>query len=475
MKFSYEGHKMRTKVVEKLFALATLFVAGMCVAQEMLPAETRSAIDKGVEEALAKSGVPSASIAIVKDGKLAYAKAYGIADLSTKKPATTDMRYSVGSISKQFTAAAVMMLVEEGKLSLDDKVGKFFPKLTRANEITLRQLLTMTSGYQDYWPQDYLMPEMMQPTTAQHILDKWAGKPLDFEPGTKYQYSNTNYVIAGLIVEKASGMPIFDLLQKRVFTPLKMTSVMDIDKGRLTESDPVGYERYALGPSRPAHKEGVGWIFAAGELAMTPTDLAKWNISFMNRTLLKPESYRAMQTTVLLKNGFAPGYGLGLDVGMNQGRFFVAHTGEVMGFVASNRVWPDEKVSVVVLTNQMTSGAGQIEDCIRDVLFPPLDETARSSEGKVRKSFMELQQGRIDRAQFTDNANAYFSDVALKDFANSLRPLGGPTEMNPGPRRMRGGFIIQSYRPTVGGKRLRISVFETTEGKFEQFLVEPAD
>ncbi len=465
-----------TKATTRLWLLLTLTLCAAGTAQEStLPPETRAAIDKAAEEVLAKSGVPSASIAVVKDGKLAYVKAYGVADVDKKRPATPEMRYSIGSISKQFTAAAVMMLVEEGKLSLDDKVAKWFPKLTRANEVSIRQLLSMTSGYQDYWPQDYLMPEMMQPTTAQHILDKWAGKALDFDPGTKYQYSNTNYVIAGLIIEKVSGMPMFDFLQKRIFAPLKMTSVMDIDRNRLTESDPVGYERYALGPARPAHKEGVGWIFAAGELAMTPTDLAKWNISFMDRTLLKPASYKAMQTTAVLENGSSPGYGLGLAVGMNQGRFFASHTGEVMGFVASNTMWVEDKASVVVLTNQMTSGASDLDGRISGILFPPMDATARSSEGKVRKALMELQQGRIDRAQFTENANAYFSEAVLKDFANSLGPLGEPKDMNPGPRRMRGGFIIQSYRPVVGGKRLRISVFETTDGKFEQFLVEPAD
>jgi D-alanyl-D-alanine carboxypeptidase len=282
-------------------------------------------------------------------------------------------------------------------------------------------------------------------------------------------------VIAGLIIEKVSGVPLFTFLQKRIFAPLGLKSVLDIDAGRLTQSDPVGYERHALAPSRPALKEGAGWIFAAGELAMTAADLARWDISFIERKVLKPASYQQMQTTVLLKNGASSGYGLGLSIGSNQGRFFVAHTGEVMGFVASNEVYPEDRAAVVVLTNQMTSGASDISDRIVRLLFPPLDANARSSEEKVRKAFIALQQGQIDRGMFTDNANAYFNDVTLKDFATSLGPLGAPTDMNPGARRLRGGFIIQSYRPTVGGRRLRISVFETPEGKFEQFLVEPAD
>jgi D-alanyl-D-alanine carboxypeptidase len=453
--------------------LLTLACAGS--AQEgLLPPELRTGIDKAVEETMAKAGLPSASIAVVKDGKLAYAKAYGLANVEAKTPATTEMRYAIGSISKQFTAAAMVMLAEEGKLSLDDKVSKYLPRLTRSKDITLRHLLTMTSGYQDYWPQDYLMPEMRQAVNVNQILAKWAAKPLDFEPGTKYQYSNTNYVIAGMIIEKVSETPYFEFLQKHIFTPLNMKSVVDINQGRLAETDPTGYERFALGPPRPATKEGAGWLFAAGGLAMTPSDLAKWNISYIQRRLMKLSSYKKMQTVMLTENGASTGYALGLSIGTTQGRLTVSHTGEVMGFVASNTIYPDDQIAVTVLTNQMTSGASAIDSRVSALLFPP-DPAMRSSEDKVRRAFMGLQRGEIDRALFTENANDYFNATALKDFAVTLGPLGEPQEMNPGVRRLRGGFIIQSYRPVVGGRSLRISVFETKEGRFEQFLVEPAD
>ena len=161
---------------------------------------------------LATTGVPSASIAVVKDGKIAYLRAYGDAKLEPRVAATPQMRYSVGSISKQFTATAILMLSEEGRLSLDDPVSRWVPGLTRGHEVTVRQLLSHTAGYQDYWPQDYVFPLMLQPISAQGILDRWARKPLDFEPGTKYQYSNTGFVVAGLIIEKASGQPMVQLL-----------------------------------------------------------------------------------------------------------------------------------------------------------------------------------------------------------------------------------------------------------------------
>jgi len=198
-------------------------------AQTQLSPELQGKIDKLATDALARSGVPSASVAVVKDGRIAYLKAYGDAKVEPKTLATPEMRYSIGSISKQFTAAAVLLLQEQRKLTLDDKVAKYIPDLTRANEVTIRQLLSHTSGYQDYWPQDYVMPMMLQPVTPQKILEMFAHKDLDFDPGTKWQYSNTNYVIAGVIVEKVSGMPLLEFLQKNVFTPLGMKSVANTD------------------------------------------------------------------------------------------------------------------------------------------------------------------------------------------------------------------------------------------------------
>src|SRR5438067_4997461 len=209
--------------------------------QTTLTTDLTDKIDKVAADALIRSGVPRASIAVVKDGQIVYVRAYGDARLEPKTPATAEMRYSIGSISKQFTATAILLLQEQGKLSLDDKVAKFIPDLTRANEVTIRQLLSHTSGYQDYWPQDYVMPMMLQPVTAEKIMDTWAKKPLDFDPGTRWQYSNTNYVIAGAIVEKVSGKPFFQFLRDRIFAPLAMASVANIDQQKLSEPDPAGY------------------------------------------------------------------------------------------------------------------------------------------------------------------------------------------------------------------------------------------
>jgi len=427
------------------------------------------AIDKAITEILAKTGAPSASIAVVRDGKLAFTRAYGLAKLEPRTPATPQMRYSVGSISKQFTAAAVLMLAEEGRLSLDDKVVRWLPELTRAKDVSIRQLLSMTSGYQDFWPQDYVMPGMLAPVSAQRIADEWARKPLDFEPGTKYQYSNTNYTIAGMIVERVAGMPLIDFLRKRIFTPLQMTSVVDVDAAPLPPADPDRYLRYALGPPRPAPKEGKGWLFAAGELAMTAEDLAKWDVSLMNESVLQPASYRALEHEVLLANGAGTHYGLGVSVNMVNGRRVISHNGEVSGFTARNSVYPDQRVAIVVLTNlDATNATDQIADKLAASVFAASNEAATA---QARAIFAGLQRGQIDRSLFTTNANAYFSDQALRDFAASLGPLGTPQDFTLTREALRGGMTLRSYEVKFAKKTLRAWSFTMPDGKLEQFMV----
>ena len=256
------------------FAISPLALGAQTV--DSIDPALRSRIDRIAAQVLEQTGVPSASVAIVQHGKLVYTHAYGKARLDPVMPATPEMRYSIGSISKQFTAAAILLLQEEGKLSLDDAVGKYVPGLTRGSEVTIRQILSHTSGYQDYWPEDYVMTPMLHPESAQQILDTWAKKPLDFEPGTQWQYSNTNFVIAGRIVENLAHQSLMDFLVDRIFRPLGMKSVWNSDEAKLTAADATAYYRHALGPLRVAPKEGRGWMFAAGELAMTAHDLALW-------------------------------------------------------------------------------------------------------------------------------------------------------------------------------------------------------
>jgi D-alanyl-D-alanine carboxypeptidase len=370
----------------------------------------------------------------------------------------------------------MLLLAEEGRLSLDDKAVRWLPELTRANDVTIRHLLSMTSGYPDFWPQDYVMPGMLQNATPQQIANSWAKGPLSFEPGSKWQYSNTNYVIAGMIIERVAGMSVLEFLQRRIFTPLGMTSVTDTDVAALPDSDPMRYTRFGLAPPRPAPKEGRGWMFAAGELAMTAADLAKWNVAMIHRTAMRPASYTELVRETLLTSGAGARYGLGVSVNTVDGRRVVSHGGEVSGFTANNTVYPDDGVAITVLTNlDATAASGDLASRIAKIVFSSSDPATPQSTERARKIFEGLQQGRIDRTLFTSNANAYFSDVALADLASSLKPLGKPQEFTQLRQSLRGGMTARSYEVKFASRKLRVSTFETPDGKLEQYIVAPAE
>jgi D-alanyl-D-alanine carboxypeptidase len=432
-----------------------------------------SNVDSIANSVLRATGVPSASVAVVQHGRIIFAKAYGSARLEPQLAATPSMRYAIGSISKQFTAAAMLLLQQEGKLRIDDPVGKYVPGLSRGNEVTIRQILSHTSGYQDFWPQDYLMEPMRQNAAAQSIMDRWAKQPLDFEPGTRWQYSNTGFVLAAMIVEKASGMPFFQFVQTRLLNPLGLTSARDFDANPRAV-DATGYIRYALGPLHPAPDAGRGWMYGAGMLAMTPTDLAKWDISLINRSVLAPASYAEMFRETTLKNGAPSGYGLGVFTQMSGGHFLVEHNGEVSGFTAENYVYPEDSAAIVVMTNQdAVSAGGTIASQISRLLFTVEDALAANRTAQARTIFEGLQKGTVDRSLFTSNANGYFSDVALKDFASSLAPLGAPISFVQTSTSKRGGMTLRSYRATFTGRALRVWTFETADGKLEQYQIAP--
>jgi D-alanyl-D-alanine carboxypeptidase len=423
---------------------------------------------------LKQIGAPSVSVAVIRDGRLAFVKAFGKASLNPDREATIDTRYAVGSISKQFTAAAVLLLEEQGKLSLDDKVAKFFPTLTRAGEVTIRELLSHTSGYEDYAPQDYLIPEWTRPTTPEALLDRWARKPLNFEPGTKWQYSNTNYVLAAEIVEKASGQPLMAFLEEKIFRPLGMSTAVDWSTVQPDASYAGTYTRYAGGPPRPVGREAAGWYLGAAQLAMTPSDLAKWDIAFLRKQILSPHSYDEFTREVRLANGDATHYALGLSLGeFNRTIPTVSHTGEVSGFLASNTVYPTRNAAIVVLTNEDgVNLMGPVASQIANALFLPEERPAVARDTAQARAILDgLTHGRIDRSLFTADANSYFTEEALRDFKNSLKPLGKLKSVTRTSESLRGGMTHRGYSAEFRKKTVSLNVYVMPNGKYEQFLV----
>jgi len=421
---------------------------------------------------LKKSGAPSVSVAVVKDGKLAFARAFGMADIAKNRASDTSVRYAVGSISKQFTAAVILLLQEQGKLSLDDRVSKYFPDLTRAGEITIRELLSHTSGYEDFAPQDYTIPEWLKPTTPQATIDHWAKKPLDFDPGTRWQYSNTGYVLAGAIAEKAAGESLLAMLQRFIFTPLQMQSAGDCLP--VQPNDAIAYTRFATGQPRPSQREATGWYFAAGELCMTPSDLAKWDIAFLQKKILSARSYEEFTREMTLKDGDRTHYALGLSLREVSGIPALSHGGEVSGFISQNMILPTRNGAVVVLSNQDGMNLVQpLAEQITRMEFVPAQEVQGDPQiAKVKAIVEGLQKGQIDRARLTSNCSFYFTDIALKDIRDSLEPLGALKSVIVAGQTLRGGMTFRAYRVDFEKKTLTVSTYWMPDGKIEQFMVD---
>ena len=480
--------------MRRLFLLVCIAM-GLCSplrAQSFTAAEIAQ-VDRIAAEALADSGVPSVSIAVVRNGQIAFARAYGRRSLTDDALASPDTRYLIGSISKQFTAGAVLILAQDGRLSLDDKLGRFLPETTAADRITLRQALSHTAGYRSYFTLDTTPLEGRSPVAPREIAERWGRAPLDFQPGEHWDYSSTGYTLAGLVVEQVAGEALADVLRQRVFAPLGMTSADDVDRRGLTTTDAQGYSRYALGPPRPARPIGVGWLFAAGGLAMTATDLARWDIAAINHQLIGPASWADQQTEVKLTDGSASGYGLGAYVDQIRGVRRLHHDGSIDGFGAENRIYPDARAAVVVLTNAdfasiQFSLADQLEAMVIEPEAPgtraeaaprrpspPAPDPVGVEELVIAKALYEqVRTGSLDRTRITPDVSDYFSATVSADYRASLSTLGDPASFIQVRRDLIGGYRASLYELTWPDRKLIAILRLDQEGKVASFVIFPA-
>ena len=426
-------------------------------ADAALDASLGGRIDPLARHWLTKTGAPSVSLAVVRNGVLVYAAAYG--------KATTVTRYAVDSLTKEFTAAAILLCAERGALSLDDPLGRWLTDVGAASQVTLREMLSHTSGLRDYWPQDFVTPEMTRPVTPDDFAREWVKRPLDFEPGTDWQYSNTNYVMAARVLERACGEPYFEFLRRHLFLPLSMNRVTQRGDP-VTNDEAAGYTRAGLGPRRAAPLENADWLFGAAGLVMRPTDVALWDISLIGRSLLQPGSYDAEFRPTLLDDGRDTGYGLGLEVGRWRDRLRLGHTGSGSGFLSENRVWPGERAAIVVLTNNDWAAPSALLDEIAFLILPP-----SAAEARARAIFAALQTGVVDRNEFTAIGNAQLSARVLEDLHSSLRTLGPAVDIELEHVSQRGGMITRRWAIHCADAELEAVERGYPDGKLDQFTV----
>lgn len=431
----------------------------------------RNQFDQAIQRCLQADGTPSASVAIVVDNNLAYAKAFGDAVLKPPLPASTATRYQLASISKTFTAQAVLLLVADGKLSLNDSVSRWFPDLTGASQITVRQLLNHTSGYPDHYPESYPAGPRGAATSPDHIISEWGHHPLLFPPGTQFHYSNLEYEIAGRIVEKVSGEPLFQFMQEHIFGPLQMTSTMDLNTIPSGSSAlATGYVQNALAPLQPAPYEGPGWSFGSGQVVSTATDVARWDAAFLEHRVLPEREATDEVTMARLANGSTYPSALGLFVSREDSPLRYYHTGEGLGFEAINLIYPETHMAFVVLTNTNVKPTYlKIANQLTYLLVPP-----NKDEQFARNVFTALQHGQPDRSAFSDNLNRHMSAALLSEYRASLGSLGPVQSFTVASARKMDNLETRDYDVTAGGHALKFHLLLLPNGRLEDATISDA-
>jgi D-alanyl-D-alanine carboxypeptidase len=335
-------------------ALVDLVLAGHALAAQRPPADTVPArIDSLVNDFMARSHTPAVSVAVVRGPDTLVMKGYGEASVELHRPATASTVYRVGSITKQFTAAEIMRLAERGKLSIDDQVTKYLPDApVHGRATTIRQLLNQTSGVHEYMTEPAWRANWTQPLSPQQVVAFVKHDSLDFEPGKAWEYSNTNYVLLGMIIEKVSGEAYASYLHHDLFQPL------DLAQTSYCPSRPTGptfAEGYAanVGSAGAKPTEFLDLTsYGAGSLCSTARDLLKWQRALAGGSVVNAKSYSLMTTPDTLDNGKRLTYGFGLDVGSLGPHLQIGHGGATNGFVSVIDYYPADGLNVIVLTNE---------------------------------------------------------------------------------------------------------------------------
>lgn len=478
---------MRKRLFFLLLVIATtsLSVGNAAVKpNEKLDAASASRVDQIVKAVMAEAKTPGVSLAVVRNRSIVYAKGYGVRDLGSGAPVEADTVFRFGSITKQLVAAAALSLAEQDRLSLSDPLSKWLPRLPHGQEIRLDDLLVQTSGYRDYYPLDYVDLEMSQRRTIDQIIAEYARFPLTAPPRTRWEYSNTNYTIAGKIIEKASGVSLQAVLQQRVFNPAGMRDTFFDEPPRSMSNRATGYNSYFTEPQHYDVPEAPFWLNSAAAVAGTASDLARFDIALLDDRILRPASLQQMTTSRVLPNGTDTQYGLGLEVGTINGHRDVEHGGNVIGFASSNRIALDDGVAVVVLTNSYEAPASLLSARVLKALLPVASPQPLASTGSapptptyapetklVRDWLGWLKSGTAPRGQMTPDFAHLMDPTNTRRAQSALTALGPVASIDVRFVGPRGGLraIVASVAFAAGSHS--VVVFQAPDGKIAEVFV----
>jgi CubicO group peptidase (beta-lactamase class C family) len=355
-------------------ALAWMLAAGAATAiaaqtPHTLPDSTIAAIDR-LYAPMAHSGSPGCTVGVYQNGEVVFARGYGYADLINDVPITPSTRFTVGSVSKQFTAASIALLVQARRLSLNDDVRKYIPELqTYSTPVTIANLVHHTSGVRDFWelvdlagmrPDDgYTSDDMLN--LAQHQ------KGLNFTPGSEYRYSNTGYLLLGIVVKRVTGQSLRQFADSAIFKPLGMTNTLFLDD----HNEIVPHRASAYQPDHGGYRIDV-WnndIVGQGGVVTTIGDLQKWDENFYSSRVGGPDFVKLIQSTVPLTSGKPNNYAFGLEIGDYRGAHLISHTGSTGGYRAAIFRIPDSHTSVAMLCNMTTANTTALSRSMLDAVL----------------------------------------------------------------------------------------------------------
>ena len=389
--------------------LSSLCLASLLLVQLPVSAAHAAPSPNAVEQALAaridatvaryyKADGPGATLIVVKDGKTVLRKAYGMADVAAKVPMRPDATLRLGSLTKQFTAVAIMMLVDEGKLATTDPIARFLPDYpTQGRLITVEHLLTHTSGIVSYTGKPDFLSLAQHDMTVPQMIDYFKNDPVEFAPGTRYAYNNSGYFLLGAIIEKLSGQSYAKFVEQRIFVPLGMEHTAYEGHERALTLRALGHEKTDKG-YRPGQPLSMSQPFAAGALVSTVDDLARWDAAITAGELLKPASWKQVFTAYRLADGKSTSYGYGWDVGSLRGVPSVAHGGNINGFATYAVRIPQEKVYVALLTNS------------EDGMAAPSTVASQAAAVAIGKPFPDFKAIPITRAALDAVTGTYKID-----------------------------------------------------------------
>ena len=446
------------------------------------PADESAKVDAYVRGEMQREQIPGLALGVYRDGKIVKAEGYGIANLEWDVPVKADTIFQSGSVGKQFAATAVMMLVEEGKVGLDDPVQKYFPDAPETwKDIKIRNLLSHTSGLGEYESGPRTKPDgpfyLRLDMTEDDLYKRIAAMPMDFKPGEDWSYRNTNYVLLGIMIHRVTGKFYGDYLQERIFQPLGMTSTRIISDRDIIPHRAAGYE---LVKGELKNQDWVSPTFnstADGTLYFTVLDLEKWDAALYTETLLKRSSLNEMWTVMKLNNGKPnkANYGFAWEITEINGHKVIEHGGAWQGFTCNISRYVDDKLTVVVLTNLDAGHAqpGKIAHTVAGLYVPalmpaeikPIEDKEPQTTQLVRTLLQEIASGKTDQARFTAELRAKLFPEAMEGMSGYLKELGPLKSLDLIKRGDEGGQRTYQYRANYEHMSLFLSLQLTKDSK----------